>query len=272
MHLISLFGINYLRLIKSGNNVQRYKFVSGLKVWFHIVEILNLKNSSFEPYITHSNSFRDTYEFYFGYAFNQAHHGLHAIWDLKEKRFVAYVALGLINWDKPFEILPEEGSDWFVKKIYEDVKQKRKPNTVAGIAAVCESHDSVLISLMANKVKEVMLRYECYNFVSALRPMGYKVNKFNDFNQYAKLVTSHNKPIDPWVRILNKHLGALVVKPCNNSMTRTASIKQWEKWTNKKFEKSGFYNISQLNFPLEIDLDKNLGKYVESGIWVKCNI
>lgn len=51
-------------------------------------------------------------------------------------------------------------------------------------------------------------------------------------------------------------------------MRITGTIAEWEKWTGIKFAESGRYVIPGALVPIEIDLENNLGTYIEPNVWM----
>ena len=42
----------------------------------------------------------------------------------------------------------------------------------------------------------------------------------------------------------------------------------WENWAKKSFDKSGLYPLEGALVPVEINLDKNYGRYEEPNVWM----
>lgn len=59
-----------------------------------------------------------------------------------------------------------------------------------------------------------------------------------------------------------------IVKVCHESMRIPGSISDWEQWTGLKFFESGDYVIEGALNPVNIDLEKDLGIYIEPNIWM----
>jgi hypothetical protein len=51
-------------------------------------------------------------------------------------------------------------------------------------------------------------------------------------------------------------------------MTIEAEVSQWEKWSQFRFPESGDYIIPNTLAPVQIDLEQNVGRYLEPGILV----
>ena len=51
-------------------------------------------------------------------------------------------------------------------------------------------------------------------------------------------------------------------------MTITGTIAEWEEWTGLRFFESGRYVIPGALVPVEMDVQGDLGTYVEPIVWV----
>ena len=74
-------------------------------------------------------------------------------------------------------------------------------------------------------------------------------------------------PFDPWLRV-HERFGGKIVKICHESMRIPGTISDWEQWTGLRFFDSGDYVIDGALNPVNIDLEKNLGLYIEPNVWV----
>ena len=51
-------------------------------------------------------------------------------------------------------------------------------------------------------------------------------------------------------------------------MKITGTVQDWEEWTNLKFFQSGRYVVNGALKPIRVNIDKDIGEYVEPNIWV----
>jgi hypothetical protein len=51
-------------------------------------------------------------------------------------------------------------------------------------------------------------------------------------------------------------------------MTIPGTIAQWEAWTGMRFFESGEYIIPGALEPVQIEIEKDLGTYIEPNVWV----
>ena len=45
-------------------------------------------------------------------------------------------------------------------------------------------------------------------------------------------------------------------------------INEWEDWTGLCFQSSGLYTIEEALSPVYIDLEEDLGEYIEPNVWI----
>lgn len=74
-------------------------------------------------------------------------------------------------------------------------------------------------------------------------------------------------PFDPWLRFRARS-GGEIVKVCHQAMRITGAFSEWHEWTGMQFPESGAYIIPSALVPVEIDLAKDEGVYLEPNVWV----
>jgi hypothetical protein len=52
-------------------------------------------------------------------------------------------------------------------------------------------------------------------------------------------------------------------------MLVTGAVAEWESWTDMVFPETGAYVVPDALGLVEIDLAKDIGTYVEEGLWVQ---
>ena len=67
-------------------------------------------------------------------------------------------------------------------------------------------------------------------------------------------------------------IGGKILKVANPSMRVRGTISDWQRWTGMYFGESNKYIIQGALNPINIDLENNLGEYIEPNVWVlhKC--
>jgi hypothetical protein len=51
-------------------------------------------------------------------------------------------------------------------------------------------------------------------------------------------------------------------------MTIEGEVKEWERWTGLCFQSSGLYLIDKALCPVRIDIENNIGEYIEPNLWI----
>ena len=72
---------------------------------------------------------------------------------------------------------------------------------------------------------------------------------------------------DPWLRV-HERAGAKVLKAEPQSLRITGTVAEWEEWTEMPFPESGEYVFPGGLATLEIDRERNAGRYWEPNVWM----
>ena len=58
------------------------------------------------------------------------------------------------------------------------------------------------------------------------------------------------------------------IKPCHQAMTIRGSCAEWHAWAGMKFPQSGQYILPGALNPMEMNIEKDEGVYVEPNVWM----
>ena len=72
---------------------------------------------------------------------------------------------------------------------------------------------------------------------------------------------------DPWLRV-HERAGAKVLKAEPHSLRITGTVAEWEEWTELPFPESGEYVFPGGLATLEIDRERDAGRYWEPNVWM----
>jgi hypothetical protein len=72
---------------------------------------------------------------------------------------------------------------------------------------------------------------------------------------------------DPWLRT-HERAGASVVRVAPRSMRIAGTVENWEGWTGLPFPETGTYVVPGALVPVEIDVERDEGVYVEPNVWM----
>ncbi|MCK9331005.1 MAG: GNAT family N-acetyltransferase [Candidatus Cloacimonetes bacterium] len=172
-------------------------------------------------------------------------------------------------WDRPFEQLPEKGWDWVFEKGVNDRLNNVKANTLNGLQiAVNLEFQGQGISSLILKEMIILARDNGYKYVTIpVRPSMKSIYPLITIDNYINWKRSDGLPFDPWLRVHRK-MGGQIIKPCHQAMYIPGTIEQWEQWTGMKFLETGEYVVKGALNPIKIDIEQDLGEYIEPNIWV----
>ncbi len=177
--------------------------------------------------------------------------------------------LGLANafpifWNGTTEGLPA-GFDEAVRLI---TRASKPANALCALAIVVRKKhagkgvSSAILRVIKEKAKEGGFR----NLIIPVRPTlksQYPLIPMGSYMQWKK----EGWPFDPWLRVHVK-AGGKILKEAIPSMVVKGTIAKWQDWTGLHFGESGEYVVKGALNPVMIDLQKDLGEYIEPNIWI----
>jgi hypothetical protein len=174
-----------------------------------------------------------------------------------------------LNWQKPFVELPESGLDWAMEKASDDFKRGINSNLLIGAQILINGkYQSHGISYEMLKVmKEIAKTNGIDNIALPVRPTLKSHYPLIPMDDYINWQNKDGLPFDPWLRVHIK-AGGKIIGICKKSMDISGPVSEWEKWTGMTFPGSGDYIIDNALIPVNIDKEKEIGKYIEPNIWI----
>ena len=124
-----------------------------------------------------------------------------------------------------------------------------------------------LSRLCLERMRETADAHGFEHLVAPVRPSLKDRYPLVPIERYIRWTRPDGRLLDPWLRV-HAGLGAELVGPCNESMTVTGSVADWEEWTGLVFPDSDDYVVRGALEPVRIDREANLGTYVEPNVWV----
>jgi hypothetical protein len=73
---------------------------------------------------------------------------------------------------------------------------------------------------------------------------------------------------DPWLRT-HERLGAEILKVAPESVRVAGTIAEWEQWAEMAFPETRSYVVPGALVPVEIDLERDEGLYLEPNVWMR---
>jgi hypothetical protein len=103
--------------------------------------------------------------------------------------------------------------------------------------------------------------------VAPVRPNQKSNYPLISIDDYIRWTNEQGLPFDAWLRV-HARAGAKIIKPCHEAMIMRGYCAEWEEWTGMKFPQSGTYFIPGALNPMEMNLEKDEGVYVEPNVWM----
>lgn len=192
-----------------------------------------------------------------------------ALYDREQKRVAAMGNSFPLRWEDTLENLPEGGWDWAFTEAVSNHKQGIIPNLHCAIQVVIHPEyrgqglSMPMIEAVGSTTKAQGL--EC--LIIPVRPSEKSKYPLTSLDDYITWQTDEGLPFDAWLRVHAK-LGGRIIKICHRSKTIRGPRAEWEAWTGLKFPQSGPYVIHGALNPIEINMEKDEGVYIEPNVWM----
>lgn len=172
-------------------------------------------------------------------------------------------------WDQPLEALPERGWDWVFLEAVENHKNGKEPNIQSAIQINIhpEYQSQGLSTKMVQAMRAIGQSKGFSYLVAPVRPNQKSKYPLISIDDYIKWTNEDGLPFDAWLRV-HARAGAKIIKPCHEAMTIPGTRAEWEKWTRLKFPQSGTYFIPGALNPMEMNVEKDQGIYIEPNVWM----
>lgn len=192
-----------------------------------------------------------------------------ALLDTETNRMAAMANSLPFYWDQALEALPEGGWDWVLQKAIADHKNGIQPNIQSAIQInIHPDYRSQGLSPQMVRAMRAIGRSRGFEYlVAPVRPSQKSQYPLTSIDDYIKWTNAEGLPFDAWLRV-HVRAGARIIKPCHEAMTIPGSRAEWEEWTGMKFPQSGQYIIPGALNPMEINIEKDEGIYIEPNVWM----
>ena len=165
------------------------------------------------------------------------------------------------------DALPQEGWDWLVETGSES--RGAHPNMLGALAvSVPERHRGKgFARILIRALKELAIRKGCEGLVVPVRPTSKWRHPRVPMTDYMHWRDDAGASYDPWLR---SHVsqGARIINACERSMVVEEHVAFWETWAGRRFQQSGSYDMAGALSLVEIDLERQTGRYQEPNVWV----
>lgn len=192
-----------------------------------------------------------------------------AMLDTETNRMAAMANSLPFLWEHALEELPEGGWDWVFVKAVEDHRNGATPNIQSAIQINIhpDYQGQGLSGRMVTAMREIGRSKGFQHLVAPVRPNQKSQYPLTSIDDYITWTNEEGLPFDAWLRV-HARAGARIIKPCHQAMTITGTRAEWEQWTGLKFPQSGKYHIPGALNPIEMDIEKDEGVYIEPNVWM----
>jgi hypothetical protein len=172
-------------------------------------------------------------------------------------------------WNGSIGDLPG-GWDDVLRRSVEEYKSGCMPNAASAIAIVINpafrGHN--LSEFMVKEMKRNVKHLGFEHMVAPVRPSVKSKYPLILMEKYAYWKNQDGLPFDPWLRV-HSRTGADILTIAKESMIIKGTVKEWESWTGMLFPESGNYTIPDGLVPIEINVEKDYGLYIEPNVWMR---
>jgi GNAT superfamily N-acetyltransferase len=192
-----------------------------------------------------------------------------ALLDTETNRMAAMANSLPFHWDKDLSELPEGGWDWVFVKATEDHKNNVAPDIQSAIQiAIHPDYQGQGLSTKMVQTMRAIGESKGFKYlVAPVRPNEKSKYPLTSIDDYITWKIDNGLPFDAWLRV-HARLEAKIIKPCHEAMTIYGSRAEWEAWTGMKFPQSGKHIIPGALNPIEMDIEKDKGTYIEPNVWM----
>jgi hypothetical protein len=174
-----------------------------------------------------------------------------------------------IRWDGTVEDLPD-GYDGAMVRAVEGHRGGVQATTFSFMAVAVGNGEvkrglarEVMTALRVRAVEAGLT-----HVIAPLRPTLKPRYPLVPMASFATWTRSDGLSIDPWIRA-HQRMGAAILAPSPRSMVMTGTVAEWESWTDMVFPETGAYVVPDALGLVDIDREKDIGTYVEEGLWVQ---
>ena len=171
------------------------------------------------------------------------------------------------RWNGRRNDLPD-GVEGVMQQVFE--QDRGEPNTLSALVAIVDPrHQGRRLSpLILGAMRDVAGRYGLQALVAPVRPTLKACYPLAPFERYVTWRRPDGELFDPWLRV-HERMGAKILQICPGSLVVTGTVAEWEEWTGMGFPETGQYVVEGALVPVEIDRERDIGRYVEPNLWME---
>jgi GNAT superfamily N-acetyltransferase len=188
-------------------------------------------------------------------------------WDDEREQVVGAGNAIPAAWDGDITTLPEGGVDAIVEARFAEDAPEATALCALQIVIAPEVRAQGLSSRMIERMAEIGRDHALDRLIAPVRPNLKHRYPLVAMERYVTWRRDDGTHLDPWLRT-HERLGAPIVKVASESMRIPGTVAQWEEWAEMTFPESGSYVVPGALTPVEIDVERDEGLYVEPNVWM----
>jgi len=190
------------------------------------------------------------------------------VWDDEREEVVGVGHAIPAAWDGDGARLPDGGFDAVLEALFAEGAPPPTVLCALGIRIAPDYRGQGLSSRMIERMGEIGRAHGLGTLIAPVRPTLKHRYPLTPMESYIGWRRPDGMLLDPWLRT-HERLGAEIAKVAPASVGVTATVAEWEEWTEMVFPETGAYVVPGALVPVEIDRDRDQGRYVEPNVWVR---
>jgi GNAT superfamily N-acetyltransferase len=172
-------------------------------------------------------------------------------------------------WDGTTADLPPT-LDEIIERALADRRSGRAPTALSALAAIVHpAHQGRGLSyLIIRAMRDLAAEHHVESLVAPVGPTLKHLYPLTPMERYVQWKRPDGAPFDPWIRV-HWRLGAEQLCVAPTTAISTGTVAEWEGWTGMTFPESGQYIVPGALQPVEIDRERDIGRYEDPGIWMR---
>ena len=175
-----------------------------------------------------------------------------------------------IRWDGDPQTLPDGGIDAVLQDGVACLREGATPTAASALMIVVSP--ALLGHGISRNAIEAMAaivgRHGLDDLVAPVRPTEKHRYPLIPMERYMDWRRDDGLPFDPWIRV-HERVGGEILGCAPAAMRVTGSVTEWEGWTGMEMPESGAYVVPGALVPIEIDRERDVGRYLEPACWIR---
>ena len=171
------------------------------------------------------------------------------------------------GWDGDPESLSDGGLDAVLEASFSDRTSSFNVLSALQIVISGRYQGRGLSARMIERMAEIGRSHGYASLIAPVRPSWKHRYPLADIDRYVAWRRGDGSHVDPWLRT-HERIGGEILRVAHRSMIVPGTVADWEEWTEMTFPESGPYVVPGALVPIEIDLERGHGLYVEPNVWV----